>query len=197
LLMGRRFDVAMDFRTFSDTRPLLERIQAPIKAGFDPHFQFDWLTVRLPYVNHERMRPPVRRDGTKYPAETSNLMHFEESFRLERGRYLLEILAIPNAPEMDIDCVIISSDGTRLPYAHRARLDGIPLIELSIVAQSEDLCLMLAAQNSFRVLGINVMRIGEDGYINQAEAMLLLVYFTGMRLRNRLVPSRRLLGSAN
>jgi hypothetical protein len=192
LMQQRCFDLAIDLRTFTDTRPLLERVRARIKAGFDPHSQFESLTIRLPYANQERMRAPTRTDGEKYPAGESGITYFEQSFRLERGRYLLEILATPEETETEVDCVVIANDGSRLPYARRARPYLMPVIELTVVAQTEDLCLMLSSQAAFRVFGVNVMRIGEDGYINQAEAMLLLVYFTGMRLRSRLVSSGRL-----
>jgi SAM-dependent methyltransferase len=189
ILAGRQFDLAIDLRTFTDTRMLLASVRAPLKVGFDPHNQFDWLTVRLPYVNQESMRPPIWISGQKFPAGHSGVQYFEQSMRLERGQYQLELLALADTRGIDVECVIIAQDGSRVPHANRIVSDSsfIPLVEFAVFKPVEDLRIMLSSQSKLNIFALNVVRTGTPGYINQAEAMLLLVYLTGMRLHTRLV----------
>jgi hypothetical protein len=47
LLAGERYDLAVDFRLYDDTRGVLEGISARHKAGFDRGDSFPWLSIRF------------------------------------------------------------------------------------------------------------------------------------------------------
>ena len=54
LVENHTFDLAIDLRLGSDTRPFLNRIAARMKAGFDTGDEFPWLDIRMPTINPER-----------------------------------------------------------------------------------------------------------------------------------------------
>jgi hypothetical protein len=63
---GRRFDLAVDLRIDADTRPLLERVDAWRRAGFDSRRAWPFLDISLPFLNPTSL---LRAERLIVPAE--------------------------------------------------------------------------------------------------------------------------------
>ncbi len=205
------YDLAVDLRLFDDTRPLLERIKARDRAGFDRYDSFPWMTIRLNTPSsteddraEERViaadhfstslgRHPtfeIRLDtGCQFQSNTAVIWGPYE--HLAPGRYQLECLIEPLHEEFDVAFDVAANVGSRqlLKGSMSVRRKEYPTVQLSVAEKAEKFEFRIFGEKKlelkpFRFFGVRLARQGVVRGVHQSEAMALLAQLVRLRMVN-------------
>ena len=207
LMQGRRFDLAIDLRSFPDSRVLLKHVEAKFKAGVDNWNAFPWLDVRLdlpsPTVEGRLEQGFIEADRfsnseghkTKYAIEYRHRIQIKPNacliwgpyIDLPAGEYEFEFQLITLAKQQDINFDISADHGKRLLLAGGFKL-GSEHPKFRVNLQND----MRAVEFRFYAIkrglvdwqfsGVRYRRSGQTTGVHQQETMHLLLQLVAARM---------------
>lgn len=206
---GEAYDVAIDLRLYSETRPLLQDLEARHKAGFDSYDEFPWLTIPLtvpvPTIDGQA------EQGLLLAADFHTLVGEHQAFaiefreetllpdrphlvygpytRLRPGHYEFEVLVEPRAGAFDLSYDVAVENRVLAAGLIRVGGDRHPRIGLHTHQPIERFEFRIAPRGAdpippFRFLGLRYRRTGDYVGVHQREAMALLAHLVALRLEN-------------
>jgi hypothetical protein len=210
LLGGRTFDLALDLSFHEKTRPLVGRVKARHRAGFDRWNQFPYLDIRLslptPSVDGsavEGLMAPAQfgtRKGVhklyaidfsqrRLTSELDEAIMWGPYSQFGPGDYQFEFFLEARDGVQELGFEICHTGGSKVIQAGVVTLGEkeFPKVSVSLLKTVQDLEIRFRvidnAPLSFRFLGVGYRREAQIIGIHQLEAMSLLVHLVGVRLR--------------
>ncbi|MDO6413666.1 hypothetical protein Q4F19_04655 [Sphingomonas sp. BIUV-7] len=202
------FDLAIDMRTDTDTRFLLTKVDAKLRAGVGARSQFPFLDIFLP-INQTRNEAEAAREDVlrhrdfswqasadasefrlKFVSKTidrASALVWGPYFHLRPGRYEFEPFIEPNRGETGLLTLDVAIDAK--PIVQRIISPSDHVGKLAFIVEKPSLSFEFriwtvgdAAAFSFSFYGGRLIREGGASVLHQSEYQLLLIELVANRL---------------
>ena len=201
------YDVAIDLRTDGDTRTLLERVRAPVKAAIGTSAQFPFLNIALPIdpgrveredarewrYNHQRFYSQATLARREYrlcspgdAVERDTALVYGPYDRLRPGHYIFDpFLEIADGEGglIMIDVALGTHRATHqiVTAGDAARLT-FDVVEPETMFEFRIWAVEEALAPPFSFFGGRLVRAGAPGTLHQSDYQILLIELAALRL---------------